>query len=842
WKGYMQTVLDRLGPVASKTLEGALIDSYEVGGQNWTPQFREEFQRRRGYDLLKYLPALTGRVVDNPEISERFLWDMRRTIADLFAENYYGRFQELCHQHGLVAMTEPYTGPFESLQCGGAADLPMGEFWIDMKPLPAVKLASSVGHIYGKPVIGTESFTAAPGMRHARWQTDPYSLKTLGDLVFSQGINRFILHRFVMQPWTNRWPGMTMGKWGTEFDRTTTWWEPGRAWHEYVARCQYLLQQGRFVAEAAYYSGESVPVEMRAGDPALPEGFDYDGINADVLLHQAKVRDGQLVLKSGMRYRVLILPPKDPAMTPRVLRQLRTFVADGLTIVGAPPPASPSLENYPRCDVEVRKIAAELWGNCDGQTITEHAFGKGKVVWGQSLEKVLAGLSVKPDFSYDQSQRSKLVFIHRLDRSADIYFVANQRQRFESLECSFRVSGKTPELWNAQTGQIEKAPVWRQENDRTIVPLRFDPAGSVFVVFREKAKGDHVVSVKVEGPAEQPAPARIPELRIVKALYGAFPDGGAVTNFQRTVDVTAKVAERIQNDALEVWANDQLGGNPAGNLAKELRIEYSLDGVRHEIANAQDQLIVLPDTAPPMGTPPAYRVYLDAEGKPRVWTSKPGTFTLTMASGRRLELRCDAVPAPVQISGPWDVRFPAGWNAPEQMAFERLESWTKSSNDGVKYFSGTAVYEKQLNVPGELMGSGRQMWLDLGGVKNLAEVFLNEQPLGILWKPPFRVNVSGVLKTGKNVLRIKVTNLWPNRLIGDEQLPPDCEWDGEGLKATDGKKLKAWPQWFLQGKPSPTGRVTFATWHHWTKDDPLLESGLLGPVRLEASEELGARK
>ena len=245
WAGFMQKILNDLGPLAGETLDSSLIDSYEVGGQNWTENFREEFRKRRGYDPLKFLPAFTGRVVDNPEVSERFLWDVRRTIADLFAENYYGHFDELCRQHGLMSAVEPYTGPFESLQCGAPLHVVMGEFWSGSQGDPSVKLAASVAHIYGKTIVGAESFTASP--EHGRWQNDPYSLKTLGDLMFCQGVNRYTFHRYAMQPWTNRWPGMTMGPWGIHFERTETWWSQGKPWIDYITRCQFLLQQGRAV-------------------------------------------------------------------------------------------------------------------------------------------------------------------------------------------------------------------------------------------------------------------------------------------------------------------------------------------------------------------------------------------------------------------------------------------------------------------------------------------------------------------------------------------------------------------------------------------------------------------
>ena len=223
----MQKILDDIGPLAGKTLDTALIDSYEVGGQNWTREFREEFKKRRGYDLLKFLPTFTGRVVGSPEISERFLWDIRRTIADLFAENYFGHFAELCRRHGLLNAVEPYTGPFESLQSGAPADVVMGEFWSGSRGHPSVKLAASIAHIYGKTIVGAESFTATP--QSGRWQNTPDSFKPLGDLMFCQGLNRYIFHRYAMQPWTNHWPGMTMGQWGFHFERTQTWWQQGKA-------------------------------------------------------------------------------------------------------------------------------------------------------------------------------------------------------------------------------------------------------------------------------------------------------------------------------------------------------------------------------------------------------------------------------------------------------------------------------------------------------------------------------------------------------------------------------------------------------------------------------------
>jgi len=729
WAGFMQKVLADIKPLGGRGLAGSLVDSYEVGGQTWTKNFREEFKQRRGYDLLTYLPVFTGRVVDNTVLTERFLWDLRRTIADLFAENYYGHFAELCHKNGLLDAAEPYTGPFESMQSGAPADVVMGEFWSGTAGHPSVKLASSIAHVYGKTMVGAESFTAAPSAKAGRWQEDPNSLKTLGDLMYAQGLNRYIFHRYAMQPWTNHWPGMTMGQWGFHFERTETWWHPGKAWIDYISHCQFLLQQGRFVADAAYFTGESAPVEMRLGDPKLPAGYDFDAINADVLLHSATVKSGRLTLASGANYAALILPAADPDMTPRLLQRIAELVHDGATVVGAPPQQSPSLADFPKCDQQVKKLAAKLWGKCDGTNVLENSYGRGHVIWGKPMTEVFAAQKLAPDFAFTGvDAESKLVCGHRIAGQADIYFVSNQRRQTDIADCTFRVSGKTPELWHPDTGLIERAPVWHEQDGRTTVQLGFDPAGSVFVIFRSAASGDQVMTATVD-----------PHWQTVSGTNG------------------------------------------------ELLVKATSDG----------------------------------------------TATFKTASGKALQASAENVPASQEISGPWTLNFPPNWGAPPSVMLDKLVSWPDHPDQGVKYFSGTASYEKEIEIPGERLSAGRELWLDLGAVKNFAEVSLNGQDLGILWKPPFRANLTAAAKPGMNKLTVKVTNLWPNRLIGDEQLPPDVEWKG--------LQLKEWPQWLLDGKPSPTGRLTFTTWHHWKKDDALLESGLLGPVTLQTAEIIPAK-
>jgi len=826
WAGFMQKVLDDIKPLGGRGLAGSLIDSYEVGGQTWTKNFREEFQKRRGYDLLTYLPAFAGRVVDNPAVTERFLWDLRRTIADLFAENYFGHFAELCHSNGLISAVEPYTGPFESIQSGSSADFVMGEFWSGSTGHPSIKLASSIAHIYGRTFVGAESFTAGPSAKSGRWQEDPYSLKALGDLMYCQGLNRYVFHRYAMQPWTNRWPGMTMGQWGFHFERTETWWHPGKAWIDYISHCQFLLQQGRFVADAAYFTGESAPVQMRLGEPQLPAGYDFDAINADVLLHGATVKNGRLTLASGANYAALILPAADPDMTPALLRRIAELVHDGATVVGAPPQQSPSLAGFPGGDAEVKKLAAEMWGKCDGKNVLENSYGQGRVVWGKPMTEVFAAQKLPPDFEFAGADaESKLACGHRVAGEADIYFVSNQRAQFDAADCTFRVSGKVPELWHPDTGLIEPAPVWREENGRITVPLKFDPAGSVFVVFRKPASGaDHIVSAKFSAAAKSGAPSA--ELKIRRASYEAV-DGG------KGKDVTAKLQGLVQAGVLKVEVSNQtFGGDPAAMKHKQLRVEYVLNGlVAEKIAPEKSVLEISSSASAPISEPPALELVSDAGGQVQLCASSPGVAELKTASGKSLKIEAKDVPAPLNVAGPWELNFPPHWGAPASVSLPQLISWPEHADKGVKYFSGTATYVKEVEIPAAMLGNGKLLWLNLGTVKNLAEVFVNGKPLGILWKPPFRADITGAVHLGKNKLEIKVTNLWPNRLIGDEQLPEDREWLPD-------LKLKAWPQWLLDGKPSPTGRLTFTTWHHWKKDDALLPSGLLGPVTLQTAETI----
>jgi len=921
--GLLEKVIADLGPLAGKTLNNILIDSYEVGCDNWTPLFREEFSKRRGYDLLPYLPIMTGRVVGTLDESERFLWDLRRTLADLFAENYFGRMAELCHKHGLQLSVEPYgNGNFDCITAGSFGDIPMSEFWAGGgNDNQCSKLASSAAHVYGRQFVGAEAFTAGPG---GGWLMHPYAMKALGDLIWCGGVNRFIFHRYAHQPWVDLKPGMTMGPYGFEFERTNTWWNESPAWLQYITRSQYLLQSGLFVADLCYLDSENAPSNLpsRGGlQPPPPPGYDYDGCDSKAVLTRMIVKDGRLVLPDGMSYRALVLPPSE-VMTPTLLRKVRDLVRDGATVVGPKPSRSPSLSSYPDCDKEVQALAAELWGPCDGKTVTERSFGKGATVWGKPLAEVLAARKVKPDFEAAAPGKTpSVVYIHRVIGGADAYFVSNQEPRARAIDCTFRAVGRVPELWHPDTGLTEIAPIYREKDGRTTVTIAFQPAGSVFVLFRKAARRDPIVAVNRNGASVfLSKPRATPKVEIIKAVYGVFavaeetgvvdvtakvaalvrdgtlsvsasnelagdPAGDIVKQMRveytyndkpftktvdenaqiqlpdeasrgtgpepgvlvirkavygllaeetappetPTVDVTAKLATMLKDGALSVVAGNDLAGDPAPLIVKQMRVEYMLDGKRYAKTLGENATLDIPDGTENEGeyaqTPPP-DIAAASDGSVTLTAWQPGRYEATLASGKRLAVSVPSVPTPLAVAGPWEVSFPPKLGAPATATLPKLISWPESDEPGIRYFSGTATYTKDFDVPRALLRPGNAVVLDLGVVRELAEVRLNGKNLGVLWKPPFRVDITRLARPGANRLEVRVTNLWVNRLIGDEQLPDDAEWSGEALRG--------WPAWLVEGKPRPqTGRIAFAAWKHYSKDSALLDSGLLGPVTVQ---------
>jgi hypothetical protein len=796
--GMMAKLIADVGPAAGKTLVATHIDSWENGAQNWTARMREEFKTRRGYDPLIYLPAITGRVVDTLEISERFLWDLRQTVSDLVVENYAGHMATLARKNGLRLSIEAYGGPSDDITYGGRAEEPMGEFWIGGGAWETLKQMASAAHIYGRPILGAEAFTAND---RERWQEHPGSIKALGDRAFCEGVNRFVFHRYAMQPWLKYRPGMSMGPWGLHYERTSTWWELTRPWHEYLARCQYMLRQGMFVADICYLQPEAAPQEFQGHER---NGYDYDICTPEVLLTRMSVERGRLVLPDGMSYRVLVLPDTT-RMTPELLRKVRELAAAGATIIGPTRPAkAPGLSNYPNCDQEVKRLAVELWG-------------QGKVLTRKSPEQVLGEIGMAQDFAAPPFIR----WIHRQLGGTEIYFVASNSPQAREVTCTFRVAGLRPEFWRPETGEIEPVPVYRQTGGTTRISIPFGPSGSVFVVFRQAAgEFDPVVSVSLDGRMIEPAPEPKGIVRIEKAVYGVAGDT------LRSRDVRAKLQAIVDGGETSFKVSRLAAGDdPAYGVVKTLEAEYSVGGKFSKVSGKDPDTLSFP-VAP--GVEPEAQVHYGEDGELVVEARQAGRYELKTASGRSLRAQAPALPPPQEIAGPWALWFPPKGGAPGRVPLDELVSWSEHHDPGVKYYSGTGIYTKTVSVPRDMIGKDRRVYLDLGKVQVMATVKINGKDLGVLWKPPYRVDVTGALKAGDNELEVRVANLWINRMIGDEDKPEDSDRNPDGT-------LKAWPKWVQDGKDSPSGRFTFTSWRLWKKGEAPVESGLIGPVTLRVA-------
>jgi hypothetical protein len=654
---YKATLGDLMG---KRGLRFIVTDSVETGAQNWTDEMIPEFARRRGYDPRPWLPVLTGCVVESAESSDRFLWDFRRTIADMIAEYHYDQITASLRERGMGRYSESHEGGrvfiADGMEVKRSADVPMSAYWTPMAGMTGeqyqynadVRESASVAHIYGQNLVAAESLTARSGA----WGWSPESLKPTADIEMAMGLNRFVIHTSVHQPVADKIPGLSLGPYGQWFTRHETWAEQAQPWISYLARSSFMLQQGKFVADVLYFYGEDSNITAMFGNksPEVPEGYSFDYVNADALVNRLSVSNGAITTKSGMSYRVLALDPRSRHASLPVLRKIRDLVASGAVVVGPKPVESPSLSDS---QSEFQAIAEEVWGTGAGA----HDYGKGKVYADRSVAEVIGSLRLLPDFEYTRPQNdTKLLFVHRKITKGEIYWVNNRNSRAESVDATFRVQGMAAEIWHADTGKIEQAS-YTISGGRTTVSLRLDPIDAVFVVFRKPATGQ---SVTIAVPVETP----------VAALEGA-----------------------------------------------------------------------------------------------------------------------------------WDVGFQPERGAPAKMRFSDLISFADSGDAGVKYFSGTAVYSKTVQAPAAWFSGGGRLWLDLGIVKNIAEVKLNGKELGTFWKAPFRVDVTGAIKSGANTLEVRVTNLWVNRLIGDAQ-------------------------------PEVAKKYTYTTQPFYSADSPLLPSGLLGPVRL----------
>ncbi len=481
---YMGEMLRRIPAEERKAFTTVVADSYETGPENWTDGFDALFQAAYHYDPKPWLPVLTGRIVGSADQSERFLWDLRRLVADRVATEYVGGLKEAASAQGLGLWLENYGHwgfPSEFLKYGGASGRIGGEFWVTgILGSIECRAASSAANTYGMPFVSAESFTGGPPFQYS-----PGMLRSRGDWSFCEGINHVVLHVMIHQPWTDRVPGLN-APWGTEINPHNTWFEQSKAWIDYERRSCWLLQQGWRVADVAYFIGEDAPKMTGVRQPALPAGRDFDYINAEVIETKLEVRDGRLVLPHGTSYRVLVLPQL-ATMRPALLRKIRDLVQAGATVLGPAPTRSPSLAGYPAGDAEVAQLAAELWGDKPGAA-GEHAVGRGRVVWGRTLEELFAQDKLPADLEIHAPANAKLQFTHRSAPEAEIYFITNQDDREQTADFLFRESGRQPELWDAVTGERRDLGNWSVQGNRTALQLAFAARQSWFVVFRRPAQ------------------------------------------------------------------------------------------------------------------------------------------------------------------------------------------------------------------------------------------------------------------------------------------------------------------------------------------------------------------
>lgn len=865
---------------AGKIFVSTHIDSWENGSQNWTPLMRTEFQNRRNYDLLSYLPIFAGYIVENTDVTDRFLWDFRRTVSEMVMQNHVRRMSELAHKHGLKLSIEAYGSPCDHIEYGGLADEPMGEFWIGGGAMTSCRGMASAGHIYGRPVIGAEAFTATDS---ERWLEHPGSIKVLGDQAFAEGINRFVFHRYSFQPWKDIRPGLMMGPWGIHYERTQTWWELTPPWHEYLSRCQFMLRQGRYVADICYVE----PEESHNGFTDRPRnGYPWDQCGAHAV-GLMSVEDGKITLPSGMRYEILVLQPSDQ-MTSKLLKKVTELVRDGATVIASRPGFSYGLEES---DQNIRELASVLWGDST-EPAGERTFGKGRIIWGKTPESVLNGRGIEPDVVSNR----RLTTIHRRTGDADIYFVANPLDKEILARIDFRAVG-TPEIWHPETGRRQAVPMFHAKDGVTRMLLPLGGTESVFVVIsRTKSiDADPVVTLSRDGKPVADLTQPFQSFNVERATYGV---SGGVPD--ASVDVTEIVRKIVAEGAREIATGliVRLAGDPKHGVVKTLTVDYTADGKRYSVSAKDNETVFVGNMVPKItilnakyGPPgdeartidvrellqrildagenrfrvarlarrfdPAHMVLktlefeYEIDGKRGTWsgddgrvvgfedfqaeanrlkfgvdkTGKPcfvffenGKYEAVTASGKRRDMEL-MLTAETLVSGSWQVSFPE-----KETVFDRLISWSDSPDDAIKYFSGTATYRKEITLPETYFSDGWRIWLDLGQVDSLAELSVNGKPLGVLWKLVKTVDVTDHVKPGGNTLEIRVTNLWPNRLIGDDFLPPDAERRENGT-------LPQWPQWLLDGKPYPDGRQTFCMWNLWSKKDPLISSGLIGPVR-----------
>ncbi|WP_175416224.1 glycosyl hydrolase [Aggregatimonas sangjinii] len=705
---FSKRVIDNARESAPNALQYIEIDSYEMGGQNWTDDFATLFRGEKGYDILPFLPVYAGRIVESVDAVSGFSFDINEVYCDLMTKNYFDYFTELCNENGLKSYVEPYgAGPVSTLDISKNVDLPMTEFWMNRPRQKRLTGTIDGAHIYGKNIISAEAFTTKPDLN---WKMHPALAKKSGDMAWVAGVNEFMFHRFVHQANLNVKPGLTMGTWGAHIDRTQAWWmNAGKAWFEYISRGSYLLRQGHPVADVLVFVGDRPHTDGFKRDELgieIPVGLNYDCTNTDALINRMTIENGKLKLPEGNAYGYLVL--KDMQLTKlSTLHRIKEIAEAGIQVIGGKPKKLAGYQVTDQQQQEFENLIAEIWGMPNSSATFDFT-------------------QVQSDFAVEGLEKE---FIHRKSEEADIYFFYNDKEETVSYESVFRVANKIPEVWNPHTGQTTKLARFKSEKNGTRVWLDLQPLESAFIVFRETADAvDPVISVSGES-----------------------------------------------------------------------------------------------------------NLFLNEDNKIIYIGEKEGTHSLTLASGEKVNLKLKSNRDTIDLNSSWEVEFLKEYNYPAKTPFKTLLDWKEHENDSIRFYSGTAIYRKSVAIPKKLKDGDRAV-LHLGEVKIAAEVIVNGKSAGVLWMAPFTLDISKYLQKGDNNLEIRVTNLWTNRLIGDEHFPEQADgYRLSGYIPSDSSKM---PDWYINNEPMPEGpRTTFDSGQFYKKDDSLMPSGLLGPVSISFKQE-----
>ena len=838
FNAYFRPLLERIGDRRHKTtgLTTLHYDSWEMSSQNWSPEFAAEFKQRRGYALTSFLPALAGFVVKDRVTTERFLWDMRQTAQELTISNQAEALKELGRKYGLQMSLEPYDlDPCSDLELGEVADVPMAEFWSHYGAINSdwsVVESTSVGHTNGKKVIAAEAFTAE---FPERWLQHPASMKSQGDWAFCAGINRIVFHRFQSQSGTNKAPGMTMGPdggYGVHWDRTQTWWQMSGAYHQYVTRCSSMLRRGLFVADVLYLAAEGAPNVFLAPPSAFQPGespdrwgHNFDGCAPGTLIARASVRDNEIIFPDGTKYRVLVLPQIE-TMTPELLQKIAELVNAGGTVVGMPPKASPSLSGHPACDGKVHAIAESLWG--EGEQHREGA-----------IRRVGVGTVVYDTSAYRWANENPLVEARWIWAKGSNAPEANQGVR--SFTRKFRVENPAAldiaEVLVTGSPSYEVAVNGSRLGGGNVVNQvrRFDATWLI-----QNGENEICVTVDCDNHKSQAA------LGVIAALAGIGSSGERIRVVTDCSWGTSS-SRAAGNAAVEVGGFGSAPWNltetslQAASLYPPYRVtsrllsglgvkpDFEGEAMRaiHRCDGDEDIYFVANREGREMGTSWAFRVtgkqpewwdalnserrllhqFEEKDGQThvpiRLEAHESGFVVFRKGAIERAD--SDNFPRPrtlLTVEGVWEVAFDPRWGGPRSVRFDRLEDWTSRPEDGIRYYSGKAIYKSRFD--GGETGENRSLVLSLGNVGNIAGVRLNGRDLGVAWCAPWRVTLPhGVLRARDNQLEIAVANLWWNRLVRDSSLP-----EAERLTWIPGK-------------------------YPFTGIEQLQPSGLLGPVRIE---------